>query len=241
MSTPEPAASTEPSPVIEILRRFVERGADVLSKSTVKTGQLRFFVHPVRSHLAKIYGKESPELLHFPQVPPDFPDAYAANELRKRLQQLRFIVERLESLPAASVQGKRVFIGHGRSPLWREAKDFVADRLGLPWDEFNREAVAGITTSERLNEMLSAAGFALLILTAEEERMDGTLHARSNVVHEVGLFQGRLGLRRAIVLLEDGCAEFSNIIGLSQIRFPRGDVSARFEEIRRVLEREELI
>jgi predicted nucleotide-binding protein len=89
--------------------------------------------------------------------------------------------------------------------------------------------------------MLSAAGFALLILTAEEERMDGTLHARTNVIHEVGLFQGHLGLRRAIVLLEEGCTEFSNITGLSQIRFPRGDVAARFEEIRRVLEREGLI
>jgi predicted nucleotide-binding protein len=214
---------------------------NLLSKPDVKTGQLRFFVHPVRSHLAKIYGKESPELMHFSPVPPDLPDAYAANELRKRLQQLKFIVERLESLLGASVQGKQVFIGHGRSPLWRELKDFVADRLGLPWDEFNREAAAGITTSERLNEMLSGAGFALLILTAEEERSDGTLHARSNVVHEVGLFQGRLGLRRAIVLLEEGCAEFSNITGLSQIRFPRGDVAARFEEIRRVMEREGII
>ena len=58
---------------------------------------------------------------------------------------------------------------------------------------------------------------------------------------EVGLFQGRLGLRRAIVLLKEGCSEFSNIIGLSQIRFPRGDIAARFEEIRRVLEREGLL
>jgi len=125
-----PPASSEPTPVIEILRNFIKRGDDFLSKPDVKTGQLRYFVHPVRSHLAKIYGKESPELMHLPPVPPDLPDAYAANELRKRLQQLKFIVERLESLLGASVQGKQVFIGHGHSPLWRELKDFVADRLG---------------------------------------------------------------------------------------------------------------
>lgn len=64
---------------------------------------------------------------------------------------------------------------------------------------------------------------------------------RKNVVHEVGLFQGRLGPRKAIILLEDGCAEFSNIVGLSQIRFPRGHISAVFEDIRRVLEREGVI
>ena len=62
-----------------------------------------------------------------------------------------------------------------------------------------------------------------------------------NVVHEVGLFQGRLGFEKAIVLLEDGCEEFSNISGIGQIRFPKGDISAKFEDIRRVLEREDLI
>jgi hypothetical protein len=39
---------------------------------------------------------------------------------------------------AADRVGTNVFIGHGRSTVWRELKDFVQDRLGLPWDEFNR-------------------------------------------------------------------------------------------------------
>jgi predicted nucleotide-binding protein len=78
-------------------------------------------------------------------------------------------------------------------------------------------------------------------MTAEEERSDATLHARPNVIHEVGLFQGHLGIERAIILLEEGCSEFSNIIGLSQIRFPKNDIAARFEEIRRVLEREGVV
>ena len=120
-------------------------------------------------------------------------------------------------------------------------KDFIADRLRLPWEEFNRAAAAGYTTLERLEEMLSDATFAFLVMTAEEEHADSTLHARSNVIHEVGLYQGRLGARRAIVLLEDGCSEFSNIVGLVQIRFPRGNIAATFEEIRRVLEREGIL
>ncbi|HEY7423990.1 MAG TPA: hypothetical protein VH682_07125, partial [Gemmataceae bacterium] len=55
---------------------------------------------------------------------------------------------------------------------------------------------------------------------------------------EVGLFQGRLGFERAIILLEEGCSEFSNIVGLTQIRFPKGNIMAKSEEVRRVLERE---
>jgi hypothetical protein len=79
------------------------------------------------------------------------------------------------------------------------------------------------------------------VMTAEDAHADGTGHARENVVHEAGLFQGKLGFNRAIILLEEGCEEFSNIEGLTHIRFPKGDVTARFEEIRRVLEREGLL
>ena len=82
---------------------------------------------------------------------------------------------------------------------------------------------------------------AFLVMTGEEEQTEGQLRARENVVHEAGLFQGRLGFRRAILLLEDGCEEFSNIEGLGQIRFPKGDMRSAFEEIRRVLEREGLL
>ena len=89
--------------------------------------------------------------------------------------------------------------------------------------------------------MLDDAAFAFLVLTAEDERTDGKVQARMNAFHEAGLFQGRLSFEKAIILLEDGCEEFSNITGLGQIRFPPGSISSKFEEIRRVLEREGII
>jgi predicted nucleotide-binding protein len=137
--------------------------------------------------------------------------------------------------------GTNVFIGHGRSPVWRELKDFLSDKLGLPWDEFNRIPVAGVANVVRLTEMLDAAAIAFLVMTAEDELADGLVQARMNVVHEAGLFQGRLGFNRAIVLLEDGCEAFSNIAGLGHIKFPKGQISASFEQVRAVLEREGLI
>lgn len=137
--------------------------------------------------------------------------------------------------------GTNVFIGHGRSPVWKDLKDFIQDRLHLPWDEFNRVPVAGFTNIARLSQMLGTAAFAFIIMTAEDEQADGRLHARLNVIHEAGLFQGRLGFEKAILLLEDGCEEFSNVQGLGQIRFPAGNITSVYEEIRRVLEREQLI
>ena len=137
--------------------------------------------------------------------------------------------------------GDRIFIGHGGDPTWREVKDFLVDRLHLKYEEFNREATAGIPTAERLQEMLDESAFALIVMTGEDEHRDGKQHARENVIHEIGLFQGRLGFRRAIILLEEGCEEFSNIEGVTQIRFKKGQISGTFEEIRRTLEREGIL
>lgn len=137
--------------------------------------------------------------------------------------------------------GKTVFIGHGREAIWRELKDFLQDRLQLSVEEFSSVAVAGTTTASRLEEILDSATFAFLIMTAGDEQPDGKFRARENVVPEAGLFQGRLGFKKAIILLEEGCAEFSNIHGLNQIRFPKNNILSAYENIRQVLEREGLV
>ena len=134
--------------------------------------------------------------------------------------------------------GTRVFIGHGRSDCWQDLREFISGCLNLPCDEFDRVPTAGMTIPERLEQMLQEACIALLVMTGEDEQPDGELRARMNVIHEVGLFQGRLGLKKAIILLEDGCEKFSNIHGVLEIRFPKGEIHAAFEKIREVMERE---
>ena len=151
------------------------------------------------------------------------------------------LARRQRQVRRSEIVGTNVFIGHGRSLVWRELKDFLQDRLYLPIDEFNRVPGAGVTNTQRLLEMMNAAAIAFLVMTGEDEQPDGQFHPRLNVIHEAGLFQGRLGFTRAIVLLEEGCEEFSNIAGLGQIRFARGNIEGAFEEIRAVLEREGLI
>jgi len=126
------------------------------------------------------------------------------------------IVGRSETL--SETFSKRVFIGHGHSAAWKDIREFLVQRLGLEHEEFNREPAAGKSNKERLQEMLSSSDFALIIMTAEDETRDGEMRARENAVHEAGLFQGKLGFERAIILREEGC-----------------------EEIRRILERERLI
>lgn len=240
------SASTpiEEKAIIERIEERLQVIKKFLRENRVSQGVLQTWITFLRAQATKIYGKHSEIIKYFPPIQeklrPEVATEIAA-DLTVRAEAFVSYLKNVGSLSFAPRKAGKVFIGHGRSPLWRELKDFLSDRLELCWDEFNREAVAGFTTFERLSQMVSEASFAFLIMTAEDEYMDKSLHARENVVHEVGLFQGRLGSKRAIILLEEGCKEFSNIIGLSQIRFPKGHISAAFEEIRRVLEREGII
>jgi predicted nucleotide-binding protein len=158
-------------------------------------------------------------------------------ELSEQHLQHRF---KMKGKTIAKKDGK-IFIGHGHSSAWKDLKIFIQDNLALVADDFNRESPAGLSNKERLLDMLDGASFAFLVMTAEDEKADGTKHPRENVIHEAGLFQGRLGFERAIILLEEGCEEFSNIHGLGQIRFPSGKIISQSEEIRKVLKREEII
>ncbi|MEV6831217.1 TIR domain-containing protein [Amycolatopsis sp. NPDC051102] len=137
--------------------------------------------------------------------------------------------------------GRNVFIGHGGASSEYLKLGVWLTELGIEWDVFDGKPTAGLSTKERISEMLDNANIAFLFMTPEDEMANGKTQARSNVIHEVGLFQGRLGFTKAIVLLEEGCEEFSNIEGLGQIRYPRGNVKAAFDEIRQVMRRERLL
>lgn len=168
--------------------------------------------------------------------------ASIAKSLNKTTDRISLhLINKSRTCMHSSQSGKYIFIGHGRSPLWRDLKDFITDRLKLPCDEFNQVPIAGRTNTDRLSQMLDNSAIAFLIMTAEDEQSDGKLRARMNVIHEAGLFQGRLGFTRAIILLEKGCENFSNVDGLGHIEFPPGNIKACFEEVRRVLEREGII
>lgn len=131
-----------------------------------------------------------------------------------------------------------VFIGHGRSQAWRDLKDHLQDKHGIPIEAYETGARAGHTIRDILEDMADRSSFAILVMTGEDEQTNGALRARQNVIHEAGLFQGRLGFARAILLLEDGIDEFSNVAGVQHIPFSKGNIKETFGEILATLRRE---
>ncbi len=133
---------------------------------------------------------------------------------------------------------EKVFIGHGKNTQWRELKDHLHDKHQIDVEAYEIGARAGHTVKEILESMLSSSTVALLVFTGEDLDIKGGLHARENVIHELGLFQGRLGWQKAVVLLEEGVSEFSNILGVEQIRFRKGDIKETFGDILATIKRE---
>jgi len=131
-----------------------------------------------------------------------------------------------------------VFIGHGRSPVWRDLKDHLQDLHGYQVEAYETGVRGGHTVRDILGEMIAKSAFALLVLTAEDKTEDDQFRARQNVVHETGLFQGALGFSRTVVLLEAGVEEFSNIEGIHQIRFSAGNIRETFGDVLATIARE---
>lgn len=131
-----------------------------------------------------------------------------------------------------------VFIGHGRSNQWRDLKDHLKDQHNIEVMAYETGARAGHTIRDILEDMSGKSNMAFLVLTAEDQMADNEFQARPNVIHETGLFQGKLGFSRAIVLLEDGCGEFSNLAGIQQLRFSKDNIKEVFGDVLATIKRE---
>ncbi|WP_299762755.1 nucleotide-binding protein [uncultured Pontibacter sp.] len=140
----------------------------------------------------------------------------------------------IKPLPQKKSSGSgQIFIGHGRSKLWARLQIFLKDDLNLKTLTFEDESRTSESIINVLGEFLNKSSLAILVMTAEDDTADGKLRARQNVIHEAGLFQGRLGFDKVIILKQDGIEEFSNIAGLQYIPFSGDNIEQCFYELQR--------
>jgi len=150
------------------------------------------------------------------------------------VDQLENEIESLKPKSVSKSEGQGyIFIGHGRSKLWARVQIYLRDDLHLKTIAFEDESRTGETIINILEGFLNKASFAVLIMTAEDETNNGQTRARQNVIHEAGLFQGRLGFDKVIILRQDGVEEFSNIAGLQYIPFAKDNIEQCFYELQR--------
>ena len=118
---------------------------------------------------------------------------------------------------------------------------FLKDELHLDVEAWETEPRAGQHSIDVLKRTLDSSAFAVLVLTGEDMTAAGAVRARQNVVHEIGLFQGRIGFEKVALLQQNGIEELSNLSGLQIIKFFDEQIEASFYELSRMLRREGLI
>lgn len=101
-----------------------------------------------------------------------------------------------------------VFIGHGRATDWRDLHDHLTRHQGYTVEAYETGARAG-----------------------------HDIRARQNVVHEAGLFQGRLGFDRAVIVAKRGVETFTNSDGIQRIEYT-AEIRETFGDVVATLKRE---
>ena len=230
--------------------RFVEKLHDLLTINIhdAKKEEINFFSDKIEEFFKKYsYSGDLPILL---------PGGILQNN--KKVKEISHISKELTELsdddfeklkPSPNVVTKtnnekkhqKVFIGHGRSKLWARLQVFIKDELGIETVYYESESRVGESIVPILEKMLDQSTFAVLLLTTEDQTEEGTRRARQNVIHEAGLFQGKLGFDKAILLVQRGLEGFTNIDGLQHISFSDDNIEGTFYQLHRAMKQKGII
>lgn len=208
-ATRESVASVVPRDAISYDVRFIpfrswaEEGLPDSVQLEVDGHTVKVYAHSYTGRdVEPLMGAVADALSHYPYVPPEPPPAPVA----------------------------RVFIGHGGSRAWEVVRDYLQAE-GVEVVTFETDERAGFATLSVVADLVRSARLAVVVMTKANEMVDGNWQARPNVIHEVGFSQGALGVENTLILLEDGCEEFTNIAGLTQIRFATGEIHTTKEKV----------
>jgi len=147
----------------------------------------------------------------------------------------RDFISKLDSERRTGVLPQGVFIAHGANSEWLAVRRFIEERFELPVYSFESSSWSGRQVTEALTDCLERCSFAICVLTAEDFTGDGRRFARQNVVHEVGLFQGRHGFDRVLVLVEDGCDFIPQSAKPYTISFPHNGIDRTFYRLAEII------
>ncbi len=134
-----------------------------------------------------------------------------------------------------SMKKEFIFVTHGRSVEWFKIQSYLERDLGLKTIELAQQPNQGRAILQKLDEESNKCYAAVIVMTGDDAVGQNEVRARENVMHEIGFFQGKLGLSDVILLHEEGVNLPSNIHGLVYIPFPKGYVEATLGAIHREL------
>lgn len=168
------------------------------------------------------------------------------NTLDAKLNKLESIINRLESFQTESdsvekpINENCIFIGHSRSELWTKLKTFLEDELYVNTITYESEQKADDSITSVSEKQLSSVTFAILILTLDEKK-ENKIGAIQKIIYEAGLFQGKIGFKKVLILQQQEVEEQPNLRSMEYIKFDKKNIEQSFDEISRVLRDKNII
>ena len=149
------------------------------------------------------------------------------NHLKGILEQLSLYDEPSDT--HQSNFGDEVFIVHGHDEAAKHKIARFIDDLDLTATILDEQPSRGQTIIDKFEEHADKAGFAIVLLTADDvgapkdKKDELNPRARQNVILELGYFLHGLGRERVCVLYEDGVELPSDIHGIVYVSLDNGD------------------
>jgi predicted nucleotide-binding protein len=112
----------------------------------------------------------------------------------------------------------RVFVFHGRNPLWKKVAEFVQTKLEIEAIALPVEDDGDVTDIDALDQVTEDASHAIVVLTADDDR--------EKALHAIGYFQGLYGPNNVLVLREAVVEEFTCVAGVIYLTFEGRDITS---------------
>lgn len=122
----------------------------------------------------------------------------------------------------------RVFVFHGRNPLWQQVAEFVSEKLEIETLALPPERDGDVTDIDALDQVAEDASHAIIVHTADDDR-EKTLHA-------IGYFQGLYGPNNVLVLREASTEEFGCLTSVIYETFEGRNIAHTFPALAEEIE-----
>lgn len=131
----------------------------------------------------------------------------------------------------AANASKRIFIVHGHDNEPKEAVARFLTALGYEPVILHEMANRGRTIIQKFREEASDVGFAVVLMTPDDETPSGDLRARQNVILELGFFLGQLGPERVAAIVKGKLETPSDFDGVVYTPYDAGWKMALAKEL----------
>jgi len=115
----------------------------------------------------------------------------------------------IEKLQKFSLEAPKAFVSHGKESVALNKLEEFLHTLGITPLIVKEQPSLDKTVDDKVDYYLGQADFVIVLATGDDE-IEGKLHPRQNVIHEIGLAQ-KTHAGKIIYLLEEGTEFPSNI------------------------------